>query len=90
MLCASVRIVCMPSPSCSASPGVRPNATFQYCDVTSGQFSISKIMFIVWKVAVEPPRRQTATFAAGLHSTSFDAEKHTRCQTARRAPFGWP
>ena len=30
MLRASVRIVCRPSPSCSASPGARPWMLFQY------------------------------------------------------------
>ena len=35
-------------------------------DVAMGQFSISNGMFMHWNVAVEPPRRHTATDAAGL------------------------
>ena len=53
MLRAIVRIVCMPSVSAPHSPSARPKAMFQYCDVTSGQLSISNGMFIAWNAAVE-------------------------------------
>ena len=39
---------------------------FQYWEATTGMFIIWKGMFSVSKEAVAPPRRHTATAAAGL------------------------
>ena len=66
MLSPSVRMVCIPSASCVASPGSRPCTLFQYCDDTTGMLLIVKYLFNLSNVALAPPRRQTATAAAGL------------------------
>ena len=66
MLRASTRIVCNPSASCAASPGSLPWTLFQYCDDTTGMFEIVKYLFSRSNVALAPPRRHTATAAAGL------------------------
>ena len=60
MLSPSVRMVCIPSASCVASPGSRPCTLFQYCDDTTGMLLIVKYLFNLSNVALAPPRRQTA------------------------------
>ena len=66
MLRPKVRMVCSPSMSCEASPGVRPCTLFQYCDETTGMLLMVKYLFSRSKVALAPPRRHTATAAAGF------------------------
>lgn len=66
MLRPRVRIVWSPSASCDASPGMRPCTLFQYCDATTGMLFMVKYLFRRSNVALAPPRRHTATAAAGL------------------------
>lgn len=66
MLFPKVRIVCKPSASCDASPGLRPCTLFQYWELTTGMQLMVKYLFRRSKVALAPPRRHTATAAAGL------------------------
>ena len=82
MLRPSVRIVCMPSTSRSHSPSSRPNVTFQYCDVTTGQLSISNGMFMHWYAAVDPPRRQGTVAVAEAHTADADGRHFEVCEFA--------
>ena len=47
---------------------------FQYCEVTSGMFIIWKGMLSVSKTALAPPRRHTATAAAGFPAMAAPLE----------------
>ena len=74
MLRPSVRIVCMPSSSCAACPGVWPYTLFQYWELTTGIFRIVKYLFRRSKAADAPPLRHTTTLAPGLNFSSFPKE----------------
>ena len=63
MLRASVRIVCRPSPSCSASPGARPWMLFQYWLDATGMPEMVKYLLSSSNVAEQPPRRAQTTLA---------------------------
>ena len=63
MLRASVRIVCRPSPSCSASPGARPWILFQYWLDATGMPEMVKYLLSSSNVAEQPPRRAQTTLA---------------------------
>ena len=75
-LCARVRMVCIPSVSCSACPGSRPYAIFQYCEVASGIFIICNGICKASNAAVAPPRRHIVTTAAGLFCRFAPLEKN--------------
>ena len=63
ILRASVRMVCRPSSSCSASPGARPWMLFQYWLEATGIPAMVKNLFSSSKVALHPPRRAHTTLA---------------------------
>lgn len=64
-------MVCMPSASCSASPGTRPCTRFQYVEPATGICDMPKYLFSTSNVADVPPRLATATDAPGLYSNAF-------------------
>ena len=88
MLRARVRIVCKPSASFSASPGMRPCTLFQYCDGTTGMLLIVNYLFKRSNVALAPPLRHTATAAAGLYCRCCLLEKKSLSSNAHNEPFG--
>ena len=55
-----------PSSSWAASPGVQPCTLFQYVEETTGISLMVKYLLSTSNEAVVPPRRATATQAAGL------------------------
>ena len=69
MLSPSVRMVCIPSASCVASPGSRPCTLFQYCDDTTGMLLIVKYLFNLSNVAL------TAAPADGYGCCRLEAEQ---------------
>ena len=81
-------MVCMPSASCAASPGALPCTLFQYWEDTTGMFKMVKYLFRRSKLALAPPRRHTATAAAGLYARSAPREKNSRSSKAHKAPLG--
>ena len=66
MLSPSVRMVCIPSASCVASPGSRPCTLFQYCDDTTDR-----------EILVQPVERRarTAAPADGYGCCRLEAEQ---------------
>lgn len=63
ILRASVRMVCLPSSSCRASPGSLPCTLFQYWLEATGMPAMVKNLLSSSKVALHPPRRAQTTLA---------------------------
>ena len=63
MFRARTRMVCIPSPSSSASPAAPPWTLFQYWLEATGIPLMVKYLFSSSKVAEQPPRRATVTLA---------------------------
>src|SRR5574344_761833 len=71
---ARVRMICIPSLSCTASPGRQPWTPFQYWDVARGILLIVKYLLSLSRVAVSPLLRHTATAAPGLYISKSELE----------------
>ena len=63
MFLARVRMVCMPSSSCAASPGILPCTLFPYWLEATGMPLMVKYLFSSSNVAESPPRLATTTDA---------------------------
>ena len=81
---ARVRMVCMPSSSRTASPGVPPWTEFQYWLEATGMPLMVNYLLSWSKVAEQPPRLATATDAPTFMRLSKWALKKSRSSTAVR------
>ena len=90
MFRARVRMVCLPSPSCSASPGFIPWMLFQYWLETTGILEIVKYLFSSSKVAVVPARRAQAMLAPTFMVLSKWVLKNSRSRQAMSVALAEP
>ena len=72
MLLPRVRIICMPSLSCTTSSALFQCTEFQYWEDTRGMRAMVKYLFSRSKEALAPPLRQLTTAAAGLKAYAAD------------------